>query len=119
MGELRLYVNGNLVGRTTNGVGQIYDHNGSRPHPSPAATAGQHLNALSGLWGYFDGTEQDVAIYNSVLSSNDILAHYEAGTGASLVTTVPPTLVTGVTPQGDPYQLQVNFNQPVVTGYGE
>src|SRR6201999_4592150 len=28
-GELRLYVNGALVGRTTNGVGQIYDHNGA------------------------------------------------------------------------------------------
>jgi hypothetical protein len=110
LGELRLYVNGNLVGRTTNGVGQIYDHNGS-VHIA-GGNGRSHLN-VSGLWGYFDGTEQDVAIYNSVLSSNDILAHYEAGTGASLVTTVPPTLVTEVNPQGDPYQLQVNFNQPV------
>ena len=110
LGELRLYVNGNLVGRTTNGVGQIYDHNGS-VHIG-GGNGRSHLN-VSGLWGYFDGTEQDVSIYNSVLSSNDILAHYEAGTGASLVATIPPTLVTGVNPQGDPYQLQVTFNQPV------
>ncbi len=110
LGELRLYVNGDLVGRTTNGVGQIYDHNGS-VHIA-GGNGRSHLN-VSGLWGYFDGIEQDVAIYNSVLSSNDILAHYEAGTGASLVTTVPPTLVTGVNPQGDPNQLQVTFNQPV------
>jgi len=27
-GELRLYINGDLVGRTTNGIGQIYNHNG-------------------------------------------------------------------------------------------
>lgn len=110
LGELRLYVNGDLVGRTTNGVGQIYDHNGA-VHIA-GGNGRSHLN-VSGLWGYFDGTEQDVAIYNSVLSSNDIQAHYEAGTGASLVATVPPTLVTGVTPEGDPYQLQVNFSQPV------
>jgi hypothetical protein len=109
-GELRLYVNGSLVGRTTNGVGQIYDHNGA-VHIG-GGNGRSHLN-VSGLWGYFDGTEQDVSIYNSALSSNDILAHYQAGTGASLVTTIPPTLVSGVDPQGNPYQLTVVFNQPV------
>ena len=109
-GELRLYVNGELAGRTTNGVGQIYDHNGSVHIGS--GNGRSHLN-VSGQWGYFDGTEQDVSIYNTVLSSNDILAHYQAGTGASLVTTVPPTLVSGVNSQGDPGQLQVVFNQPV------
>ncbi len=109
-GELRLYVNGALVGRTTNGVGQIYDHNGA-VHIG-GGNGRSHLN-VSGLWGYFDGTEQDVAIYNSVLSSNDILAHYQAGTGTSLVTAIPPTLVASVDPQGDPYALQVTFNQPV------
>ena len=109
-GELRLYVNGELAGRTTNGVGQIYDHNGSIHIGS--GNGRSHLN-VSGQWGYFDGTEQDVAIYNTVLSSNDILAHYQAGTGASLVTTVPPTLVSAVNSPGDPRQLQVVFNQPV------
>ena len=109
-GELRLYVNGQLTGRTTNGVGQIYDHNGSIHIGS--GNGRSHLN-VSGQWGYFDGTEQDVAIYDSVLSSNEIVAHYQAGTGASLVTTAPPTLVSGVNAQGDPRQLQVAFNQPV------
>jgi len=109
-GELRLYVNGQLTGRTTNGVGQIYNHNGA-VHIG-GANGRSHLN-VSGVWGYFDGTEQDVSIYNAVLPANDILAHYQAGTGASLVTTIPPTLVTGVNPQGNPRQLQVVFNQPV------
>jgi hypothetical protein len=109
-GELRLYVNGQLAGRTTNGVGQIYDHNGSVHIGS--GNGRSHLN-VSGQWGYFDGTEQDVAIYNTVLSSNDILAHYQAGTGASLVTTIPPTLVSAVNAEGNPGQLQVVFNQPV------
>ena len=109
-GELRLYVNGALAGRTTNGVGQIYDHNGA-VHIA-GGNGRSHLN-VSGVWGYFNGTEQDVAIYNSVLSSNDILAHYQAGIGSSLVATIPPTYVSSVNPNGDPYQLQVVFNQPV------
>ena len=75
-----------MTGRTTNGVGQIYDHNGSIHIGS--GNGRSHLN-VSGQWGYFDGTEQDVAIYDSVLSSNEIVAHYQAGTGASLVTTAP------------------------------
>jgi PA14 domain len=109
-GELRLYVNGQLVSRSTNGVGQIYDHNGAVHIAS--GNGRSHLN-VSGQWGWLNGTEQDVSIYNTVLSSNDILAHYQAGTGASLVTTVPPTFVTEADPQGDPYQLEVIFNQPV------
>ena len=109
-GELRLYVNGQLVGRSTNGVGQIYDHNGAVHIGS--GNGRSHLN-VSGQWGWFDGTEQDVSIYDLVLSSNDILAHYQAGTGASLVATIPPILVSGVNPQGDPTELQVIFNQPV------
>jgi hypothetical protein len=109
-GELRLYVNGQLAGRTTNGVGQIYDHNGA-VHIA-GGNGRSHLN-VSGLWGYFNGTEEDVSIYNLVLSSNDILAHYQAGTGASLSPFIPPTIVSEVNPQGDPYQLEVIFNQPV------
>jgi hypothetical protein len=68
---------------------------------------------VSGIWSYFNGTEQDVSIYNSVLSSNDILAHYQAGIGASLTPTIPPTLVLGVDPQGNPNQLTITFDQPV------
>jgi hypothetical protein len=109
-GELRLYVNGQLVGRSTNGVGQIYDHNGAVHIAS--GNGRSHLN-VSGQWGWLNGTEQDVSIYNTVLSSNDILAHYQAGSGASLVTTIPPTYVSEANPQGDPYQLEVVFNQPV------
>ena len=109
-GELRLYVNGLLSGRSTNGVGQIYDHNGSVHIAS--GNGRSHLN-VSGQWGWFDGIEQDVAIYDTVLSASDILAHYQAGTGAALANTVPPTLVQGIDPAGNPFRLQVVFNQPV------
>ncbi len=109
-GELRLYVNGLLAGRSSNGVGQIYDHNGSVHIAS--GNGRSHLN-VSGQWGCLDGTEQDVAIYDTVLSSNDILAHYQAGTGEGLANTIPQTLVQSVDPAGNPFRLQVIFNPPV------
>ncbi len=109
-GELRLYVNGLLVARSTNGVGQIYDHNGSVHIAS--GNGRSHLN-VSGQWGWLDGIEQDVSVYDTVLSASDILAHYQAGTGAGLASTIPPTLVQSVDEAGNPFRLQVVFNQPV------
>jgi hypothetical protein len=109
-GELRLYVNSDLVGRTTNGVGQIYNHNGA-VHIG-GGNGRSHLN-VSGLFGYFDGQIEDVAIYDEVLATNRILAHYQAATGASLTSTAPPTFVTGADTYGDPNSVEVVFNQPV------
>ena len=52
-------------------------------------------------------------MYNSVLSTNRILSHYNAGLGLTTVGVVTPTLVSGVDPRGNPNRLNVIFNQPV------
>lgn len=109
-GELRLYVNGELVSRSTNGVGQIYNHNGDVQ--IGRGTARTHLDISANL-GSFDGVIDEVSTYNQVLSEDRIRAHYLAGTGASLVATNPPTVVSSVNALGNPGQLTVVFNQPV------
>lgn len=109
-GELRLYINGEFVAKSTNGVGQIYNHNGDiRIAWGNART---HFDVSANL-GYFDGTIDDFSLYNTVLSPQRIRDHYRAGTGASLSGTNPPTLVDNVNPRGNPNQLTVTFNQPV------
>lgn len=109
-GELRLYVNGDLVSRSTNGVGQIYNHNGDVR--IAGGNARTHLD-ISAVLGSLDGTLDEVSTYNTVLSAERIKAHYLAGTGASLNPVPPPTSVSGVDPRGNPNQLNVVFNQPV------
>ena len=108
-GELRLYINGQLVGRAP-GVGQIYNHNGDI-----RVGNGQNRNHLSqyGNWGNFDGVIDDLSLYNTVLSDDRILAHHRAATGESLVVTNPPVSISSVDAHGNPYQLSVVFNQPV------
>jgi hypothetical protein len=108
-GELRLYVNGDLVART-NGVGQIYNHNGDVR--IAGGNARTHLD-ISAVLGPLDGTLDEVSTFNTVLSEDRIRAHYLAGTGASLSTVAPPTLVSAVDPRGHPNQVTVTFNQPV------
>jgi len=109
-GELRLYVNGELVSRSTNGVGQIYNHNGDVQ--IGRGNARTHLD-ISAALGSFDGVIDEVSTYNQALSEDRIRAHYLAGTGASLVATNPPTVVSSVDALGNPGQLTVVFNQPV------
>jgi hypothetical protein len=109
-GGLRLYVNGRQVAQITNGVGQLYNHNGDVEIGQ--GNARSHLNA-SGVFGAYDGIIDEVSTYNTVLSSNRILAHYLAGIGATTVATVPPTVVSSVDPRGNPNRLNVIFNQPV------
>lgn len=109
-GELRLYLNGDLVSRSTNGVGQIYNHNGDiRIGGGNART---HLDINAAL-GTLDGTIDEVSTYNAALSEDRIRAHYLAGTGASLNPTAPAILVSAVDALGNPNQLTVTFNQPV------
>jgi hypothetical protein len=115
-GELRLYINSQLVSRSTNGVGQIYNHNGDVEIGQ--GNGRSHLN-VSGVWGAFDGTIDEVSVYNSVLQTNRIVAHYQAGTGASTAGTVAPILVSSVDPRGNPNRLNVSFNQPVSAASAE
>jgi len=108
-GELRLYVNGDLVART-NGVGQIYNHNGDVQ--IARGNARTHLD-ISATLGSLDGTLDEVSTFNVALTEDRIRAHYLAGTGASLNPEAPATLVSSVDPLGHPNQITVLFNQPV------
>ncbi|HAB16305.1 MAG TPA: PA14 domain-containing protein [Verrucomicrobiota bacterium] len=108
-GELRLYINSELVART-NGVGQIYNHNGDVQ--IARGNARTHLD-ISAALGSLDGTLDEVSTYNTALSEDRIRAHYLAGTGESLNPEAPATLVNSVDPRGHPHQLTVTFNQPV------
>lgn len=108
-GELRLYINGQLVGRA-GGIGQIYNHNGDiRLAYGNVRT---HDN-VSGVTEKFDGVIDDLSLYNSVLSEDRILAHYHAGTGESISSDSAPTTVVRVNPAGNPNKVLVTFNQPV------
>ncbi|MBX3733071.1 MAG: hypothetical protein KF791_10800 [Verrucomicrobiae bacterium] len=108
-GELRLYVNNVLVGRA-GGIGQIYNHNGDIRIGSGNARIFLNLN---GTFGSFDGTIDELSIYNSVLSEARIADRYRAGTGESLSVESPPTLLVGSETRGNPDQLRLLFNQPV------
>ena len=108
-GELRLYLNGTLAGRA-GGIGQIYNHNGDVRIGSGNARIFPDLN---GVFGSFNGTIDDLSLFNSALPEERILAHYRAGTGESLTVVNPPTLLTGSETRGNPHQLRLSFNQPV------
>ncbi|MCW5559809.1 MAG: LamG domain-containing protein, partial [Verrucomicrobiae bacterium] len=109
-GELRLYVNSELVARSTNGVGQIYNHNGDVQ--IARGNARSHLD-ISAAFGSLDGTLDEVSTYNVALSEDRIRAHYLAGTGASLNPEAPEIGVEAVDPRGHPNQLTITFNEPV------
>lgn len=109
-GELRLYVNGELVSRSTNGVGQIYNHNGDVQ--IGRGNSRSHLD-ISANYGSLDGTIDEVSTYNVALTEDRIRAHYLAGTGASLNPEAPATRVSSVDAHGHPNRLTVTFNQPV------
>jgi len=109
-GGLRLYVNSDLVAVVTNGIGLVYNHNSDVQ--IGRGTGRTHLN-VNGIWSTFDGVIDEVSTFNAVLSTNRILAHYRAGVGLSTTPTIDPTLVSSVDPRGNPYRLNVTFNQPV------
>lgn len=77
-GRLLLYVNGVEVARAE-GAGTLY------PHGSDVRI-GQGNNRThddtTGDLGSFDGTLDELAVYNTALSADRVLAHYQAGVGA-------------------------------------
>ncbi|MBX3746681.1 MAG: hypothetical protein KF833_15340 [Verrucomicrobiae bacterium] len=109
-GELRLYIDSELVARSTNGVGQIYNHNGDVRIGSGSARTFFNVSAA---FGPLDGIIDDLSLYNTVLSEERIRARYLAGIGASLAATNPPTIIESVDPRGHPRRVNVVFNQPV------
>ena len=109
-GGLRLYLNSQLVAQLTSGVGQMYNHNGDVEIAQ--GNARSHLN-INGAWGAYDGVLDEISTYNSVLSTNRIIAHYNAGLGITTTGTASPVLVSNVDPRGNPNRLYVVFNEPV------
>jgi hypothetical protein len=82
-GGMSIYVNGQLSGTgTTRSLGV-------RSSSNPVAIGAKHLGNDPAYDGYFTGTIDEVAVYHSALTADQILAHYAAAYGPSL----PPTIV--------------------------
>ena len=81
--------NGSLYTIYTNGVvaGTDSDFNAI-----PAPNAPLTIGAAEGF--YFDGQLDEVSLYNSALSSNDIAAIYQSGSIGKCTTPTPPSIAT-------------------------
>lgn len=93
-GSLVLYVNGQEAARAP-GAGTIYSHGSDvRIGQGNSRT---HDNTTGDL-GSFDGTLDELAVYNSALGADRVLAHYQAGigsgTGVPSQETPPPPALT-------------------------
>ena len=79
--QLSLYLNGALAD-STSGVGDLYNH-GTSSIASQAVWARYHNGSVSGTSNYFNGTLDEIAVYNSVLSPSQIATHHVVGNAAS------------------------------------
>ena len=86
--------NGNVYTIYTNGIaiGSQTDTN-TIPNPNAPLTIG----AAEGM--YFNGLLDEISIYNRALSSDEIAAIYNAGSGGKCFTPTPPTITTQPTNQ--------------------
>ncbi|MCP3999122.1 MAG: LamG domain-containing protein, partial [bacterium] len=107
---LSLYVNGALAD-SGSGVGDLYNHSLSAIG-AQRNWARYHTGAVQGDLNFFDGTLDEIAVYNSVLSSGTVAAHYAAGTANSTEPTISiesPTEGSSVT---DTVTVVVNATDP-------
>jgi PKD repeat protein/glucose/arabinose dehydrogenase len=96
----RFYVNGTLVGSSTNG----YALNTARPL---RIGAGRNESAADYL---YPGRIDEVAVYPGVLSQARVQVHYAAATGGGGGTNQPPVAVASASPTSGPAPLTVSFN---------
>jgi len=82
--ELRIYVNGEL---SDSSPGRPQ---GLRVSSSPVSIGSKRLGNSPGYDGSFDGIIDEVVIYNTVLTENDITTHFAAAYGSTL----PPSFTT-------------------------
>ncbi len=75
-GSLKLYLNGELVD-TDVGVGQIYNHSGAIEIGFGNLRIHDNRN---GNMEYFDGIMDDLSLYNTSLTGNQVLEHYRTAT---------------------------------------
>ncbi len=79
--EMRIYVNGVEAG---SGPGRPPANNGLRASTSDISIGAKRLGNSPTYDGYFTGTIDEVAIYNTALSASTIEAHYGAAYGDAL-----------------------------------
>jgi hypothetical protein len=87
--NMYIYVNGNLEGQHATG-------GGANTTTSVVSIGSKHLGNDPNYDGTFNGTVDEVAIYNTALSSATIQSHYAAAYGSNLrpVISLQPTSVT-------------------------
>jgi hypothetical protein len=78
---MRIYVNGELAG---SGSGRPPANNGLRASTANVDIGSKRLGNSPDRDGFFTGTIDEVAIYNTALSESAIQAHYGAAYGSSL-----------------------------------
>lgn len=74
-GTIKLYLNGTLIDEA-GGVGQLFSHSGD----VDIGEAGEFLHVEAETFN-FDGTIDEVSVYNSALSAEQVQTHYELGQG--------------------------------------
>jgi hypothetical protein len=79
--QMHIYVNGVLAG---SGSGRPPTENGLRASGSDVEIGAKRLGNSPARDGYFTGTIDEVAIYNTALSASAVEAHYGAAYGSSL-----------------------------------
>ena len=80
-GTLSLYLNGALAASDT-GAGDLYNH-GQSAIGAQRSWARYHTGGVNGALNYFDGTIDEIAVYNSILNGTAIAAHYAVGSASS------------------------------------
>jgi hypothetical protein len=125
-GQLLLYTNG-VLAASTNGAGYLYNHTGDAPRVGVGTDAFLQNGVAFVNKDFFDGVIDELSLYDSVLSSNQVAELYQFGLAPPVVTVLTPVIgsfyIAGtnitITWSG-PAQLQrtTNLNSPFtnVTG---
>jgi hypothetical protein len=85
LGQLLLYTNGVLAG-SDHGAGYLYTHTGDAPRVGGAGAGAARADAVAFTnIDYFNGTIDELTIYNTALSPARVAAHYQIGETPPLV----------------------------------
>lgn len=79
--QMFIYVNGVLAG---SGTGRPAVNNGLRPSAAPVDIGSKRLGNSPNRDGFFTGSIDELAIYNTALSATAVEAHYAAAYGSTL-----------------------------------
>ncbi|MGN6557787.1 MAG: LamG-like jellyroll fold domain-containing protein, partial [Solirubrobacterales bacterium] len=101
----RLYLNGKEVASTPLASG-------------PTATSNPlYLGSWNGNIEFFEGTIDDAAVYNTVLSPAQVSAHYAAGGGSASAPVAAPSALTATAKSASQINLQWTDNSNNETGF--